>query len=145
MGLPQLLHQVWLKDINDDVLMKLNHSKPYIRKKAILAMYKIFLQYPESLRLNFNRVIEKLDDSEIAVVSATVNVICEISKKNPNIFINYLPKFFAILEDTKNNWLIIRILKLFQSLSKSRTKNEEENTPDNYRFNVTNSSIIIDI
>lgn len=105
------------KDINDDVLMKLNHSKPYIRKKAILAMYKIFLQYPESLRLNFNRVIEKLDDPEIAVVSATVNVICEISKKNPNIFINYLPKFFAILEDTKNNWLIIRILKLFQSLS----------------------------
>ena len=108
-------------------------------------MYKIFLQYPESLRLNFNRVIEKLDDSEIAVVSATVNVICEISKKNPNIFINYLPKFFAILEDTKNNWLIIRILKLFQSLSKSGTKNEKENTPDNYRFNVTNSSIIIDI
>ncbi|EGW31504.1 uncharacterized protein SPAPADRAFT_67558 [Spathaspora passalidarum NRRL Y-27907] len=106
------------KDINDDVLMKLNHSKPYIRKKAILAMYKIFLQYPDSLRLNFQRVIDKLDDPDISVISATVNVICEISKKNPNIFINYLPKLFTILEDTKNNWLIIRILKLFQSLSK---------------------------
>ena len=107
-GIATIVTPSLAKDINDDVLMKLNHSKPYIRKKAILAMYKIFLQYPESLRLNFNRVIEKLDDSEIAVVSATVNVICEISKKNPNIFINYLPKFFAILEDTKNNWLIIK-------------------------------------
>ncbi|KGR10756.1 hypothetical protein MG5_02707 [Candida albicans P57072] len=128
-GIATIVTPSLAKDINDDVLMKLNHSKPYIRKKAILAMYKIFLQYPESLRLNFNRVIEKLDDSEIAVVSATVNVICEISKKNPNIFINYLPKFFAILEDTKNNWLIIRILKLFQSLSKVEPRMKKKILP----------------
>jgi AP-3 complex subunit delta-1 len=117
------------KDINDDVLMKLNHSKPYIRKKAILAMYKIFLQYPESLRLNFNRIIEKLDDEDVAVVSATVNVVCEISKKNPNIFISYLPKFFTILEETKNNWLSIRILKLFQSLSKVEPRMKKKILP----------------
>lgn len=106
------------KDINDDVLMKLTHSKPYIRKKAVLAMYKIFLQYPDSLRINFNRILDKLDDTDISVVSAAINVICEISKKSPQVFVNYLPKFFKILEETKNNWLIIRILKLFQSLSK---------------------------
>ncbi|ODV78438.1 Adaptor protein complex AP-3 delta subunit [Suhomyces tanzawaensis NRRL Y-17324] len=106
------------KDINDDVVIKLSHSSPYIRKKAILAMFKIFLQYPESLKMNFDKVIDKLDDPDLAVVSATINVICEISKKQPKIFINYLPKFFAILQDSKNNWLIIRILKLFQSLSK---------------------------
>lgn len=106
------------KDINDDVVMKLSHSKPYIRKKAILAMYKVFLQYPESLRINFSLVIDKLDDPDVAVVSATINVICEISKKSPHIFINYLPKFFHILGETTNNWLIIRILKLFQSLSR---------------------------
>ncbi|KAK6462223.1 adaptin N terminal region-domain-containing protein [Scheffersomyces coipomensis] len=117
------------KDINDDVIMKLNHSKPYIRKKAILAMYKIFLQFPESLRANFNRIIEKLDDTDVSVVSATLNVICEISKKNPNIFINYLPKFFSILEETKNNWLIIRILKLFQSLSKVEPRMKKKILP----------------
>ncbi|CAK9437997.1 uncharacterized protein LODBEIA_P23650 [Lodderomyces beijingensis] len=117
------------RDINDDVLMKLNHSKPYIRKKAILAMYKIFLKYPESLRVNFQRVIDMLDDSDISVVSATVNVICEISKDNPKIFLNYLPKFFAILEETKNNWLIIRILKLFQSLSKVEPRMKKKILP----------------
>ncbi|KAK6200392.1 adaptin N terminal region-domain-containing protein [Scheffersomyces amazonensis] len=117
------------KDINDDVLMKLSHSKPYIRKKAILAMYKIFLQFPDSLRLNFNRIIAMLDDSDVSVVSATLNVICELSKKNPNIFINYLPKFFSILEETKNNWLIIRILKLFQSLSKVEPRMKKKILP----------------
>ncbi|ODV66821.1 Adaptor protein complex AP-3 delta subunit [Hyphopichia burtonii NRRL Y-1933] len=117
------------KDINDDVLMKLNHSSPYIRKKAILAMYKIFLQYPESLRINFNRIIEKLDDTDVSVVSATINVICEISKKNPNIFVSYLPKFFSILEETENNWLIIRILKLFQSLSKVEPRMKKKILP----------------
>lgn len=117
------------RDINDDVLMKLSHSKPYIRKKAILAMYKIFLQYPESLRVNFNRVIAMLDDADISVVSATVNVICEISKKNPHIFMTSLPKFFSILEDTKNNWLIIRILKLFQSLSRVEPRMKKKILP----------------
>lgn len=117
------------KDIHEDVLMKLNHTKPYIRKKAILAMYKIFLQYPESLRIHFHRVIDKLDDTDVAVVSATINVICEISKKNPKIFINYLPKFFKILEETKNNWLIIRILKLFQSLSKVEPRMKKKILP----------------
>lgn len=106
------------QDIIEDVLMKLSHSKPYIRKKAILCLFKIFLQYPESLSSCLPRVIEKLDDPDVAVVSATITIICEISKKNPNIFIGYLPKFFTILEDTSNNWLIIRILKLFQSLLK---------------------------
>lgn len=117
------------KDINDDVLMKLLHSKPYIRKKAILAMYKIFIQYPDSLRLNFLKIIEKLDDEDISVVSATVSVICEISKKNPHIFISYLPKFFTILEGTKNNWLVIRILKLFQSLSKVEPRMKKKIMP----------------
>ncbi|CAN3375321.1 hypothetical protein DIURU_002113 [Diutina rugosa] len=117
------------KDINDDVLMKLSHSNPYVRKKAILAMYKIFLQFPDSLRQNFSRIIEKLDDNDVAVVSACVNVICEISKKNPKIFVNYLPKFFTILEETKNNWLIIRILKLFQLLSRVEPRMKKKIMP----------------
>ncbi|OBA24310.1 Adaptor protein complex AP-3 delta subunit [Metschnikowia bicuspidata var. bicuspidata NRRL YB-4993] len=106
------------KDIVEDIVMKLTHSKPYIRKKAVLALFKIFLQYPESWKAALPRVIEKLDDPDVAVVSATITVVCEISKKHPSFFLAYLPKFFTILEDTSNNWLIIRILKLFQSLLK---------------------------
>lgn len=106
------------RDINDDVMIKLNHSRPYIRKKAILCMYKVFLQYPDSLRMNVDKVISMVDDDDFSVVTATVNVICEISKTSPRLFLDYLPKFFQVLEETRNNWLIIRFLKLFQSLSK---------------------------
>lgn len=117
-GIATIVSPALAKDILDDVVTKLSHSKPYIRKKAILALFKVFLQYPESLRSTLPRVIEKLDDSDTAVVSSTITIICEISKKNPSIFVSYLPKFFHILEETSNNWLIIRILKLFQSLLK---------------------------
>lgn len=117
------------KDIVDDVVMKLTHLKPYIRKKAVLCLYKVFLQYPESLRGSLPRVIEKLDDTDISVVSATITVVCEISKKNPNIFLSYLPKFFSILENTVNNWLIIRILKLFQSLLKIEPRMKKKILP----------------
>lgn len=117
------------KDIVDDVVMKLNHLKPYIRKKAVLALFKVILQYPESLRAVLPRVIEKLDDSDVSVVSATITVVCEISKKNPHIFISYLPKFFNILENAVNNWLTIRILKLFQSLLKIEPRMKKKILP----------------
>lgn len=121
---PSLAH-----DINDDVVIKLTHSNPYIRKKAVLAMYKIILQYPDSLRANFQRIIDKLDDDDTAVVGATISVICEISKKNPNIFVGHLPKFFSIMNDTSNNWLVIRILKLFQSLSRVEPRMKKKIMP----------------
>ena len=52
-------------DLFSDLLPMLNHSKPYVRKKAVLVMYKIFLQYPDALRVAFPRLREKLDDEDI--------------------------------------------------------------------------------
>lgn len=128
-GIATIVSANLAKDIIDDVVMKLTHLKPYIRKKAVLALYKVFLQYPESLRSALPRVIEKLDDTDVSVVSATITVICEISKKNPHIFMSSLPKIFSILEDTMNNWLIIRILKLFQSLLKVEPRMKKKILP----------------
>ncbi|KAK2086936.1 hypothetical protein P7K49_032843 [Saguinus oedipus] len=44
----------------------MSHTKPYIRKKAVLIMYKLFLKYPESLRPAFPRLKEKLEDPDPA-------------------------------------------------------------------------------
>jgi hypothetical protein len=52
-------------DLFADLLPMLNHSKPYVRKKAVLVMYKIFLQYPDALRVAFPRLREKLEDEDI--------------------------------------------------------------------------------
>lgn len=106
------------QDVVDDLMKMFSHSKPFIRKKAILASYKVFLKYPESLKLNYDRLVAKLDDSEdISVVSATVSVMCELAKKQPSNYIELTPKFFALLTNSSNNWMIIRLLKLFSSLS----------------------------
>ena len=46
------------------LVLQMSHTKPYIRKKAVLIMYKVFLKYPESLRPAFPRLKEKLEDPD---------------------------------------------------------------------------------
>jgi len=54
-------------DLFSDLLPMLNHSKPLVRKKAVLVMYKVFLQYPDALRVVFPRLAEKLEDEDIGI------------------------------------------------------------------------------
>lgn len=52
-------------------LPQMSHTKPYIRKKAVLIMYKVFLKYPESLRPAFPRLKEKLEDPDPGMMKIT--------------------------------------------------------------------------
>lgn len=110
------------QDLSDDILKMLNHSKPYVRKKAILAMYKIFLQFPEALRTSFPRLKEKLGDPDPSVVSATVNVICELAKTNPKNYVELAPALYELLTTSSDNWMLIKILKLFSSLAQKEPR-----------------------
>ena len=107
--------------------------KPYIRKKAVLLMYKIFLRYPDALRPAFPRLKEKLEDPDPGatlsctlwklvlsesyilcpgVQSAAVNVICELARKNPKNYLSLAPLFFKLMTTSTNNWVLIKIIKL---------------------------------
>lgn len=44
--------------------LQLTSTKPYLRKKAVLMMYKVFLRFPEALRPAFPRLKEKLEDPD---------------------------------------------------------------------------------
>lgn len=44
--------------------MKMSSTKPYLRMKAVLMMYKVFLRYPEALRPAFPKLKEKLEDPD---------------------------------------------------------------------------------
>jgi hypothetical protein len=46
------------------ILCQMTSTKPYIKKKAVLIMYKIFLKFPEALRPAFPRLKEKLEDPD---------------------------------------------------------------------------------
>ncbi|KDQ15558.1 hypothetical protein BOTBODRAFT_281134 [Botryobasidium botryosum FD-172 SS1] len=105
------------RDLSIDLVAMLNHSRPYIRKRAVLAMYKVFVKYPEALPHSFARFREKLEDSDPGVVSATVNVLCEIARQNPENYLPLAPQLFHILTTSSNNWMLIKVIKLFGALA----------------------------
>jgi AP-3 complex subunit delta-1 len=39
-------------------------TKPYIRKRAVLLLYKVFLNNPDALKPSFPRLKEKLEDPD---------------------------------------------------------------------------------
>ena len=73
----------------------MSHTKPYVRKKAVSAMFKLFMRYPQGLRLTFERLKERLADGEASVVSCAVNIVCELANKNPNNYLSMAPQVRA--------------------------------------------------
>ncbi|VBB29920.1 unnamed protein product [Acanthocheilonema viteae] len=104
------------RDLTGDVVNLLSSSRPYVRKRCILLLYKIFLKYPDSLRPTFSRLKEKLEDPDPGVQSAAVNVICELARKNPKNYLTLAPVFFRLMTTSSNNWMLIKIIKLFGAL-----------------------------
>merc|ERR1719445_2365240 len=105
------------RDLSQDILALLTSSKPYLRKKGVLLLYKVFLRYPEALRPAFPRLKEKLEDPDPGVQSAAVNVICELARKNPKNYLSLAPTFFKLMTSSTNNWMLIKIIKLFGALT----------------------------
>eukprot|EP01041_Mallomonas_annulata_P012752 gene12752-26858_t len=104
------------RDCMGDMVNLMNHAKPYVRKKAVLAMYKLYVKYPQGLRLTFDKLKDRLDDPEVSVTSCAVNVICELANKNPKNYLAMAPKFFRLLTTSANNWMLIKVVKLLGSL-----------------------------
>jgi len=92
-------------------------SHAYLRKKAVLCLFKIFTKYPQALRLAFDKVQACLSDTDPAVVSCAVNVITELSThNNPRNYLLLAPQFFQLVLTSSNNWMLIKVVKLLGSL-----------------------------
>jgi len=52
------------RDLAPDLVTMLTNSRPYLRKKAVLVLYRVFLKFPDALRPAFNRLKEKLEDAD---------------------------------------------------------------------------------
>lgn len=103
-------------------------TKPYIRKRAVLLLYKVFLNNPDALKPAFPRLKEKLEDPDsgrsecvlratitsvcVGVQAAAVNVICELARRNPKNYLALAPIFFRLMTTSTNNWVLIKIIKL---------------------------------
>lgn len=105
------------RDLANDAIVLLSSTKPYLRKRAVLLLYKIFLKFPDALRPAYPRLREKLEDADPGVQCAVVSVICELARKNPKNYLGLAPVFFKLMTSSTNNWLLIKIIKLFGVLT----------------------------
>ncbi|XP_062504625.1 AP-3 complex subunit delta-1-like isoform X2 [Corticium candelabrum] len=105
------------RDLANDLMSLLAAIRPYVKKHAILVMYKVFLNFPDALRPAFARLKDRLEDADAGVQSAAVNVICELARKNPRNYLSLAPVFFKLMSSSTNNWMLIKIIKLFGALA----------------------------
>ncbi|XP_028793745.1 AP-3 complex subunit delta-like [Neltuma alba] len=105
------------RDLTPDVFTLLSSSKVFVRKKAIGVILRVFEKYPDAVRVCFKRLVENLENSDSQIVTAVVGVFCELSSKDPRSYLPLAPEFFRILIDSRNNWVLIKTLKIFAKLA----------------------------
>lgn len=62
----------------------------------MLALYKLYIQFPQGLRLSFDALKRRLSDENISVTSCAVNVICELARKKPKVRVFSRPSLLLV-------------------------------------------------
>ena len=100
------------RDLLTEVSSMLSSSRSLVRKKAVLALYRMLLHNPETLPTVFPRLREKLDDPDPAVVSCAVNVLVELAAHNPKGYLGLAPPLYRVLTSSGSNWTLIKVRKV---------------------------------
>ncbi|KAF2441289.1 Adaptor protein complex AP-3 delta subunit [Karstenula rhodostoma CBS 690.94] len=118
-AIPHVINPSMASSVLSDLLPRLTHSHAAIRKKTVVTLYRLALVYPETLRPAWPKIKERLlDDSEDPTVTAAiVNVICELGWRRPQDFLPLAPRLFDLLVEGGNNWMAIKLIKLFATLT----------------------------
>ena len=114
---PHVISPSMANSLLSDILPRLTHSHPSIRKKTVVTLYRLALVYPETLRPAWPKIKERLldEDEDPSVTSAIVNVVCELGWRRPQDFLALAPRLFELLTQGGNNWMAIKIIKLVGS------------------------------
>ena len=113
-ALPHIITPSLALSVLADLLPRLGHSQPAIRKKTIVTLYRLALVYPETLRAAWPKIKDRLmdKDEDPSVTAAIINVICELGWRRPTDFLPLAPRLFELLVDSGNNWMAIKLIKL---------------------------------
>ncbi|KAJ5802242.1 uncharacterized protein N7503_004692 [Penicillium pulvis] len=117
--LPHIITPSLAMSLLPDILSRLSHSSAVVRKKSIVCLYRLALVYPDALKLAWPKIQDHLMDEQedSSVTTAAINVICELGWRRPHDFLPLAPRFFELLVDSGNNWMAIKIIKLFATLT----------------------------
>ncbi|TCD71148.1 AP-3 complex subunit delta [Steccherinum ochraceum] len=116
-GFSQFVTPDLARDLSPDLVKMLSHSRPHVRKRAVVLLFKVFQKYPEVIPHAMGRIRERLEDPDPGVVSATINALCELARYNPADYLPLAPFLFHLLTTSNNNWMLIKIIKLFGTLT----------------------------
>ncbi|KAI1075222.1 Adaptor protein complex AP-3 delta subunit [Whalleya microplaca] len=118
-SLPHVITPSLALSVLPDLLPRLSHTHPTIRKKTIVTLYRLALVYPETLRAAWPKIKERLMDKneDPSVTAAIINVVCELGWRRPRDFLPLAPRLFELLVDSGNNWMVIKLIKLFATLT----------------------------
>ncbi|XP_059641722.1 AP-3 complex subunit delta [Cornus florida] len=107
------------RDLTPELFTLLSSTKTLVRKKAIATLLRVFSRYPDAVRVCFKRLVENLEESasDLQTVSAAVGLFCELTAKDPKSYLPLAPEFYRILVDSRNNWVLIKVLKIFAKLA----------------------------
>ncbi|XP_047330161.1 AP-3 complex subunit delta [Impatiens glandulifera] len=105
------------RDLTPDIFTLLSSSKTLVRKKAISTVFRVFIEYPDAVRVCFKRLVDNLESSDVQTVSTVIGVFCELASRDPRSYLPMAPEFYKILVDCKNNWVLIKVLKIFGNLA----------------------------
>ncbi|XP_021727692.1 AP-3 complex subunit delta-like [Chenopodium quinoa] len=105
------------RDLCNDLFTLLSSTRPYVKKKAIAVFLRVFNKYPDAVRVCFKRLVDNLESTDPQAVSAAVGVFCELSLRDTKTYLPLAPEFYRILLDCKNNWVLIKVLKMFAKLA----------------------------
>ena len=112
--LPHVITPSLSMSLLSDLMPRLSHSSASIRKKTVVALYRLALAYPETLRPAWPKIKDMLmsEEEDPSVTAAVINVVCELGWRRPRDFLPLAPRLFDLLIDGGNNWMAIKIIKL---------------------------------
>ncbi|KAF2657352.1 Adaptor protein complex AP-3 delta subunit [Lophiostoma macrostomum CBS 122681] len=118
-AIPHVINPSMANSLLTDLLPRLTHSHASIRKKTVVTLYRLALVYPETLRPAWPKIKERLqdDNEDPSVTAAIVNVVCELGWRRPQDFLPLAPRLFDLLVEGGNNWMAIKLIKLFATLT----------------------------
>ncbi|KAJ4411216.1 AP-3 complex subunit delta [Didymella pomorum] len=118
-AIPHVINPSMANSVLSDLIPRLTHSSPQIRKKTVVTLYRLALVYPETLRPAWPKIKERLLDEheDPSVTAAIVNVVCELGWRRPQDFLPLAPRLFDLLVEGGNNWMAIKLIKLFATLT----------------------------
>ena len=113
-ALPHVINSTLALSLLSDLIPRLSHSSPAIRKKIVVVLYRLALVYPDTLRPAWPKIKDILldENEDSSVTAAVINVVCELGWRRPADFLSLAPRFFDLLVDSGNNWMAIKIIKL---------------------------------